>query len=392
MSRAFEGLVVLDLTHVLAGPFCAYQLAVLGADVIKIEPPGEPDCARGRGPDPDQNAALRGLNYQVQAGNKRAMTLDLKSDAGCAILKELVAGADVFIENYRTGALAALGLGYEDLTAINPALIHCSMTGFGGTGPRAGVAAYDNVIQAASGIISQSGGNKPGLSFIDYGAGLNAAFAISAALFQRQRDGRGQHIDCSMMETAMLMMAPELAANLHPVKASRGKEAGIRAYETKDGVLMPGIFTPAQNKRFWRKLAEEGFEAGDLGETDDWPDLWERSERMGTRLEAIMGTRSATDWQDWLQERGFAGEIVRSLGEAARDPQLDARGFLQELEAGPGDATAAVKAPVAAFTYAHDGPSIERRPPGFGEHTDEILRALGRSDEQIGELRMAGVI
>jgi crotonobetainyl-CoA:carnitine CoA-transferase CaiB-like acyl-CoA transferase len=131
MSRAFEGLVVLDLTHVLAGPFCAYQLAVLGADVIKIEPPGEPDCARGRGPDPDQNAALRGLNYQVQAGNKRAMTLDLKTEDGRAILKELVAGADVFIENYRTGALAALGLGYENLAAINPALIHCSMTGFG---------------------------------------------------------------------------------------------------------------------------------------------------------------------------------------------------------------------------------------------------------------------
>lgn len=392
MSRAFEGLKVLDLTHVLAGPFCAYQLAVLGADVIKIEPPGEPDCARGRGPDPDQNAALRGLNYQVQGGNKRAMTLNLKSEEGREILRQMVATADVFLENYRTGAMDRLGLGYNDLRQINPALIYCSMTGFGGQGPKAGVAAYDNVIQATSGAISQTGGRKPGLSFVDYGAGMNAAFAISAALFQRQRDGQGQHIDCSMLETVMIMMAPEMSAALHPVKASRGKEATIQSYETADGVVMLGVFTPGQNRRFWQALADEGFDQGDLGETDCWEDLWARSERMKVALEPIMLQRNATDWQAWMEQRGFAAEVVRPLADAAHDPQLRARPFLHQFEAGPGDSTAPVITPVAAFSYEHDGPAIDRRPPGFGEHTDEILRSLGHNSDAISQLHREGVV
>jgi crotonobetainyl-CoA:carnitine CoA-transferase CaiB-like acyl-CoA transferase len=392
MARAFEGIRVLDLTHVLAGPFCAYQLAVLGADVIKIEPPGEPDCARGRGPDADQNAALRGLNYQVQAGNKRAMTLDLKKSDGQAILRELAAGADVLIENYRTGALGRLGLGPDELRAVNPALIYCSMTGFGGAGPKAATAAYDNVIQATAGIVDRTGGRKPGLSFVDYSAGMNAAFAISAALFQRQRDGLGQHIDCSMLETAMIMMAPEMAAELHPVKSSRGKEAGIRSYHTADGELMLGIFTPAQNRRFWALLADEGVDAGKLGETEDWESLWNKADEMHEKLTAIMPSRNAADWQEWLEDNGFAAEVIRPLSEAAADPQLRARPFLHAHEAGPGDVTAPVTAPVAAFAFSHDGPRIDRRPPGFGEHTDEVLRSLGRNADDIEALRAAGVI
>lgn len=392
MARAFEGIRVLDLTHVLAGPFCAYQLAVLGADVIKIEPPGEPDCARGRGPDADQNAALRGLNYQVQAGNKRAMTLDLKTVAGQEILRELAASADVLIENYRTGALARLGLGPDDLRAVNPALIYCSMTGFGGAGPKAETAAYDNVIQATAGIIDRTGGRKPGLSFVDYSAGMNAAFAIAAALFQRRQDGQGQHIDCSMLETAMIMMAPEMAAELHPVKSARGKEAGIRSYSTAEGELMLGIFTPEQNRRFWQALAADGFDAGDLGETDNWEMLWDKAAAMHERLTEVMQARTAVEWQAWLAGLGFAAEVVRPLAEAAADPQLRARPFLHAHDPGPGDVTAPVSAPVAAFAFAHDGPRIDRRPPGFGEHTDEVLRSLGRSAAEIDELRAAGVV
>src|SRR5262245_35037223 len=156
-NRPFEGLRVLDLTHVLAGPFCTYLLALLGADTIKIEAPGEPDEVRGRGVDPALNAALMGTNFLTQNANKRAITLNLKSARGRDILRQLVANADVFVENYRAGALRSLDLGYENLRQIRPDIIYCSLTGFGQSGPRSAINAYDNVIQAASGLMSLTG-------------------------------------------------------------------------------------------------------------------------------------------------------------------------------------------------------------------------------------------
>src|SRR5262249_35735794 len=144
MNRPFEGMRVLDLTHVLAGPYSTYLLALLGAETIKIEPPDEPDEVRGRGADPELNAILMGLNYLTQGANKKAITLNLKNEKGRHILKQLVADADVLVENYRAGALGALGLGYKEMCVINPQIIYCSMTGFGQSGSRAQVNAYDN--------------------------------------------------------------------------------------------------------------------------------------------------------------------------------------------------------------------------------------------------------
>ena len=258
MAGAFEHLRVLDLTHVLAGPFCAYQLALLGADVIKIEPPHRPDCARGRGPDDARNADGLGLNYQVQGANKRALAVDLGCERGREILLDLARGSDVFLENYSTGALERLGLGYDAVAAVRPDIVYCSMTGFGDVGPRAGTGAYDNVIQAASGIIAQSGWHKPGVSFVDYAAGYSAAFAIASALFRRQRTGRGARISASMLEVAMTLMAPEAAAAQYPVKVDRGKEAGIGEYDTRDGRLMLGAFTPEQYRALGACLAAAG--------------------------------------------------------------------------------------------------------------------------------------
>ena len=391
MSKPFEGIKVLDLTHVLAGPFCAWQFALLGADVIKIEPVGAPDCARGRGPDPIQNAALRGLNYQVQGSNKRAIALDLTTMQGQTILESLIKSADVLVENYRTGALEALGFGYQAVTHLNPGLVYCSITGFGGEGPRSTERAYDNVIQAASGVITQSGGAKPGVSFVDYTAGYNAAFAISAALFRRLREGRGSHITCSMYETALLTMAPELAAALSPVQTKRDKEAGISSYETAEGTLMLGAFTPRQNARLWAALREAGFDSQDFEATPDWEALWAKSAAMRGALASIFKTKDAETWTRWLHEIGLPGARVTSLAEAARDPQLAARGFLHQAEARAGDSYDPV-VPVAAYRFAEDGPAIERSAPGFGEHTDEILAGLGFSAEQIADLRVQGVV
>ena len=385
MPRAFDGVRVLDLTHVLAGPFCTYQLAVLGADVIKIEPPGDPDCARGRGPDAARNAALRGLNFEVQGGNKRALALDLKAERGRAILLRLAAGADVLVENYRAGALAALGLGDAAFESANPALIRCSITGFGQEGPRAEVNAYDNVLQAASGVMTRtgtaaSGPLKTGASFVDYASGWSAAFAIAAALFQRARDGRGQRIDCAMFDAALTMMGPEAAAALEGGSSPRN-EAGLGCYATADGLLMLGAFTPKQNRRLWNALGHAEFAV-----LDSWEALWSHADRMRDALAERLLERDALAWMAFFREIGVPAERVRSLDEAVRDPQLEHRALLGRAD--PCSPTV----PVAAFCFAHDGPLLERSAPGVGEHRDEILQELGLTPQEIAELREAGVV
>ncbi|UQI45358.1 CoA transferase [Streptomyces sp. HU2014] len=386
MSRPFSGVRVLDLTHVLAGPFATYQLALLGAEVIKIEAPGRPDIARTRGPDEGLNERLRGVNYQAQGGNKRAMTLDLRTEAGREVLRRLVATADVLVENYRAGALAGLGLGPEELSAVNPSLVHCSMTGFGQRGPRARVNAYDNVIQAASGVIPRSGGRKPGVAFVDYASGYNAAFAISAALFARARDGRGQRIDCAMFDTALMLMAPSVAAELHPVTRGPAVEAGLGSYATAGGELMLGAMTPDQNRRLWRALALEGHDHPRFAEPTTSSGLRALGEEMRRVLREVFATRAAAEWEELLHGHGVPAERVRTLAEALTEEQLAHRSFL--AAGAPGDPAV----PVAAFSFAHDGPRWDSPAPAFGEHTDEILGELGLSTADIDGLRGAGVI
>lgn len=382
MTRPYENIKILDLTHVLAGPFSTYQFALLGAEVIKIEPPKNPDCARGRGPDPQLNADLRGLNYQVQASNKKAMTIDLKQPSGLEILKKLVSESDVLVENYRTGALEELGLGFEDLKEINPKLIYCSLSGFGNYGERATVNAYDNTIQATSGIIEQSGGHKPGVSFVDYAAGYNAAFAISAALHQRLTTGVGTHISSSMLEVAMTLMAPEAAAMQHPVKANRDKEAGISAYETAEGVLMLGAFTPAQNRRMWEMFETLNIRfASDLKEPNDWESLWAFSKTTKDTIAEILKDKTAEKWQELFHKAGLPAERQRTLSEAVQEPQLS--DYYHQIDG--------VVLPTAAYHF-ENGPEINAPPPGFSEHTDEILLGLGYSNDDIQSFKDAGVI
>ncbi|MEP7328367.1 MAG: CoA transferase [Betaproteobacteria bacterium] len=385
MPRSFDGVRVLDLTHVLAGPFCTYQFAVLGADVIKIESPTMPDCARGRGPDATQNAALRGLNFEVQGGNKRALALNLKDVRGRDILLRLAAEADVLVDNYRAGALAALGLDDATLQRANPALILCSITGYGQSGPRAHVNAYDNVLQAASGIMTRtgtaaSGPIKTGASFVDYASGWCAAFAIASALFQRERDGRGQRIDCAMFDAALTMMAPELAATLQGTTPIRA-EAGLGCYATADGLLMLGAFTPQQNHQLWIALERPDFAA-----LESWEQLWSHASAMRDVLTQRLSERDAHQWMMFFHEIGIPAERVRGLDEAARDPQLAHRALLDRAnEHSP-------VVPVAAFRFEHDGPTLDRPAPGVGEHSDEILRELGLAPVDIASLRAAGVV
>src|ERR1700751_1083232 len=262
--RPFEGIRVIDVTHVLAGPFATYQLGGLGPDVIKVEHPDDPDQSRGVGSDKELNRRNMGTSFLTQASNKRSITLDLKQEKNREVLKKLVATADVFVENYRPGAFEALGLGYEALSAINPRLIYASFSAFGQQGPRGSQTAYDHVIQATSGIMAMTGTKdthpvKLGSPVVDYATGMTGAFALSAALLQRERTGRGQRIDMAILDVAMILMSSLMTGYLrngvHPKPhGNRHPHATNGAYETKSGMVMLGASNLRQQRRLWTVL------------------------------------------------------------------------------------------------------------------------------------------
>jgi crotonobetainyl-CoA:carnitine CoA-transferase CaiB-like acyl-CoA transferase len=386
MARPFEGIRVIDVTHVLAGPFATYQLAVLGADVIKVEHPDEPDQSRSGGTDKALNRAQLGTSFLAQASNKRAITLDLKTERDRDILKKLVATADVFVENYRPGALEALGLGYAALSAINPRLIYASFSAFGDTGPYRERTAYDHVIQATSGIMAMTGTTdfNPvmfGAPAIDYATGTSGAFAISAALFQRERSGRGQRIDMAMLDVAMILMSSHLTGYLrngtHPKPhGNRHAHATNGAYETKDGLLMLGASNLRQQRRLWTVL-----ERPDLIK----PSNDERAQdhaRETAVLTEILKTRTAAEWEEFFQARHVPAARVRTMGEAVADPQTASRGVIHRHACAPG-IEGGFGVPVAAFTFAHDGPRVDTPPPAVGQHNDEIFAELGLAKRKI---------
>ncbi len=395
-TRPFEGIRVLDLTHVLAGPFCTYQLAVLGAETIKIEEPGEGDVARQTGCDRALNRRLMGTGYLTQNANKRCITLDLHDPRGQVILKRLVERADVFVENYRTGAMAGLGLGYDDLRAVNPRLVYCSMTGFGQDGPKAGHNAYDCVIQAISGLMGTTGWPtmpplKTGAPVIDYASGLSAAFAIASALFQRERTGRGQRIDCAMLDTALMLMSSAVTACLFsgvPPKR-RGNEleyAGVSAYETRDGILMLGSFRKGQHRRLWQALGRP-----DLAALSSVADQEEHREVFAAALREVMPTRSAEEWERFLIGIDVPAARVRDLAETLGLEQLGHRGLLGRFETVPG-VDRPVTVPVAGFRFDHGGPRADRPPQPLGADTDAVLAELGLTAGEIATLRRDRVI
>ena len=378
--RPFEGIRVIDVTHVLAGPFAAYQLAVLGADVIKIDDPNDPDQSRSSGSDKELNRRQMGTGFLTQGSNKRAITLDLKTEHDREILKKLVATADVFVENYRPGAFAALGLGYEDLAKINPRLIYASFSAFGQEGPRGQQTAYDHVIQATSGIMAMTGTKevnpvKFGSPAIDYATGMTGAFALSAALFQREKTGKGQRIDMAMLDVAMILMSSHLTGYLrngaHPKPhGNRHPHATNGAFQTKDGIVMLGASNIRQQKRLWTLLGRPDM----IKNTNDQRDA-DHAHEIDV-LEEIMLTRTADEWEEFLQARHVPACRVRQMGEAVADPQIATRGILHRHEGATGVA-GAFGVPVAAFKFAHGGPRIDTPPPALGEHNEEIFAELG---------------
>src|SRR5215216_1150476 len=380
MTRPFEGIRVIDVTHVLAGPFATYQLAVLGADVIKVEHPDEPDQSRGAGTDKALNRRQMGTSFLTQASNKRSITLDLKTESDREILRKLTASADIFVENYRPGAFEALGLGYAALSAINPRLIYASFSAFGQDGPRGPQTAYDHVIQATSGIMAMTGTEevhpvKFGSPAIDYATGMTGAFALSAALFQREKTGRGQRIDMAMLDVAMILMSSHLTGYLrngvHPKPSgNQHLHATNSAYPTKDGLLMLGASNLRQQRRLWTVLERPDM----IKRTNDDRDA-DRG-REAALLAEILQSRTAQDWEEFLQARHVPAARVRTMAEAVADPQLSSRGIIHRHDSAAGiDGDFGV--PLAAFTFAHGGPRIDSAPPTLGQHNDQIFAELG---------------
>ena len=398
--QAFEGIRVLDMTHVLAGPFSTYQLAVLGADVIKIEPVGNPDMNRDVGAVDALGDAGMGSHFQSQAANKRAMTLNLKSAKGREIFKALARDADVVVENFRAGAMERLGLGYEDLCAVRPDIIYCSITGFGHTGPKRGHGAFDNVIQAFSGMMSATGHpDEPavmvGPPFADYGTGAQAAFAIAAALLRRERTGEGQRIDVSMLDSALAMMACwVLNASLTgepPARSGNGRTfvGAYGCYEAADTRLMIGAATGSQNARMWRALGRD-----DLAQEVEGlriRDLHERRARDAATLAGIVRTRTADEWETLFNEAGVPAARVRTLDEALASEQVADRPVLGEF-ASAHMPQASPRPAVAGFASSEDGPAVHRAPPELGQHTAEILADLGYGPEDVSALEREGVV
>src|SRR5437762_7074827 len=340
--RPFEGIKILDCTHVLAGPFAAYQLAVLGADVIKVDEPNEPDQSRESGADHALNRALMGTGFLTQGSNKRAIALNLKTEGGREAMKRLVADwADVLVENYRPGAFKALGLGYNDLSKLNPRLIYASMTAFGQGGPRGTQTAYDHAIQATSGITASTGTEttgpiKAGAPMIDYATGTMGAFAISAALFQRMRTGEGQYIDLAMFDVAMILQGSHITDFLHsghhPKRAgNKMRFASTSAYETKDGIVQLAASNARQHRRFYEAIGDP-----DEAKRSSLEERYARDDEKAAKVAAKMQEKTADEWEAFFQARHVPATRVRELREALADRHRESRGVLHRHDTVPG--------------------------------------------------------
>ncbi len=400
MQGLLEGVRVLDLTNVLAGPFCGYQLAQVGADVIKVETPAGGDLARQLGASPSLNKQFMGASFLAQNAGKRSIALDLKRPMGREIFLKLVATADVVLENFRPGVMERLGFGYEALKLVKPDIVYCAISGFGATGPLKDNPAYDQIVQGYSGVMSVTGDAhsaplRVGYPVADTIGGLTAAFAIAAALFRRERTGRGDLIDVSMLESLLVTMGWQVSNWLiagvepQPLGNENMTAAPSGTFKTGDGLL-----NIAANK-------QQQFVA--LAALIDRPELAtdvrfaDREDRKRNRLELkaeiekALVADTAENWAAKMNPLGIPAGPVLSVPDALEHPHTQARGLVKTFEKVP-----RVDKPVqvvrTGFKLGSGDPEPRVPPPALGQHTEEILRSLGYSDPDIVQLSRDGSV
>jgi len=397
-KRILDGIRVLDLTNVLSGPFASLHLALLGAEVIKIENPKDGDLARKLGIVPEYNKQLMGTSFLAQNCNKKSITLNTKSPQGKEIFKKLVKDADVVIENFRPGVMDRLGLGYGVLHDINPRLVYCGISGFGQTGPDADKPAYDQIIQGLSGEMAINGDERlhplrAGFPVCDTVGGLNAAFAVMAALFHRERTGEGQSIDVALLDSIMPLMG-WVVANLliggqePPVMGNDNFTAAPSGtFRTQDG----HINIAANKQEQWESVCDV-LERPEL-KTD--PRFQERDTRKKNRkaltplLEERLTSKPTSHWVSTLNARDVPSGEILTLKQALSQPQLAHRNVLQKVEV-PGIGAIDVFRLTALFSGTTA--DVATPPPTLGQHNAEILGRLGHTETQLADLKKQAVI
>jgi formyl-CoA transferase len=393
---ALSDLLILDLSRVLAGPYCTMLLGDYGAEVIKVEEPGSGDGTRGWGPPwvGDQSAYFLAANR-----NKRSITVNLKSPEGLTIVRRLAERADVLIENFKPGTMARMGLDYASLAGLNPRLVFCSLTGYGQTGPYRDRPGYDFIIQAQGGIMSVTGPvegepYKVGVAIADITTGLFAANAILAALHERVRSGQGQLIDVALLDAQIAWLANVaqnyLATGEVPQRYGNA-HASIVPYETfptADGYIAVGIGTDEQYRRFCAAAGRP-----ELGEDERFRTnraRVEHRELLIPCLRELFVTRPSAIWLDLLVEIGVPAGPINDVAAAIEDPQVQARNMVQTVEhptAGP----VKILGPVAKLSRTPA--TVRRAPPPLGHDTDAVLEGLlGYTVEEIARLRKFGAI
>lgn len=394
-SGPLAGLTVLDVTRVLSGPYCTMFLADMGARVIKVERPGDGDDTRAWGPPfvEGETAYFLGANR-----NKESVTLDFKRPEGRRILDELIGRADIFVENFRPGALARLGLDYTALGAAHPSLVYASISGFGQTGPRREEPGYDAVIQAQSGLMAITGDAdgppfRVGTAIADLVAGLLAAQGIVLALYARQRTGRGQHVDVSMLDSVVALLTHHASIALTAAGTTGrigNRHALIAPYDmfpAADGEFFLAVGNDEQFRRFCAATGLDGLPGDPRFATN--PARVAHHAELRARFLPVLGTRSRADWVQVLTGAGVPCGTVRDVPEALADPQLAARDMIAVVQ----HATAGTLRVLGIPIKLSETPGrVHSAPPVLGQHTTAVLGELGLGAGEIEDLRRRNVV
>jgi crotonobetainyl-CoA:carnitine CoA-transferase CaiB-like acyl-CoA transferase len=397
MSKPFAGVKILDFTRVLAGPYASYQLALLGADVIKIESREGDDMRYGNRANDWEKRGLAAPWVAVN-GNKRSITMDLKQARAIEAVKRLVPTVDVVMENFRPGVMDKLGIGYETLKAINPRLIYAAVSGFGQVGPDKGTAAFDGMIQAMSGLMSitgfpSNGPTRVGFAGADVMSGFTAAFGVASALYQRTHTGKGQLVDVAMIDAVTGFLAQQFTEHLMTGRVheqaqnlSVTRKPTGNLFKTKDGWMVLAVMTDPQYQRLMKQLGRE--DALPDPKFKDWPTRIANNAALHGIVEEAMKQRSSAEWADIFARNDIPAGRVLSIPETVKLDHYGRRTILQTVETEHGPITVVG----SGFRMEHDGGSIERPPATLGQHTDEVLGEAGYSAAEIAEMRAAKVV